>query len=57
MTDLSSSLIIYSFWTHSASKYSVENRLPVRPSRGLEEIIKMDSKCMIIIISSIQPLD
>ena len=42
MTDLSSSLFIYSFWTHNASKRLVKNGILVRPTRGLEEKIKMD---------------
>jgi len=40
MTDLSSSLIIYSFWTHDASTLLVENSILVRLSRGLEKKIK-----------------
>jgi len=46
MTNLSSSLIIYSFWTHNASYHLVENRPPVRPSRGFELKTERDIKCM-----------
>jgi hypothetical protein len=41
MTNLSSSLITYSFWTNIASNLSA------RSSRGLEDKIKMDIKCVV----------
>jgi hypothetical protein len=40
MIDLPSSLITYSFWTNIVSNVSV------RPSRALEDKIKVDIKCM-----------